>query len=75
MLQCDSMDRIILIYGGFPLFFLMFLSISVIGGEYWNETHIFGDFQTRRDGRKIRPFKNSLFTFDTKDNDIEVRCS
>lgn len=65
------MDRIVFIYGSFPLFLLMFLSISV-SGEYWNETHIFGDFQMKRDGRKIRPHKNNLLTFDTKDNNIEV---
>lgn len=67
------MNMVILVYGGFPLFLLMFLSNSV-NGEYWNETHLFDDFQTRRDGRKIRPHRNNLLSFDTKDNNIEV-CS
>lgn len=71
MLQCESMDRIIFIYGCLPLFVLMFLSISV-SGEYYNETHIFEDFQMRRDGRKIKPHRNNLFSFDTKENHIEV---
>lgn len=67
------MHWITIIYSGFPLFlWLMFLSVSVSDGEFWNETHMFGDFQTRRDGRKIRPFKNNLLTFDTKENNIEV---
>lgn len=73
LLQCESMDRIMLICSGFPLYlWLILLLVSLCDGEYWNETNNFGDFGTKRAERKIRPFKNNLLTFDTKDNNIEV---
>ncbi|KAJ6639257.1 hypothetical protein Bhyg_11999 [Pseudolycoriella hygida] len=49
-------------------------TLSDVNCEYWNETHFYGDFQTGRDGRRIRPHKNNLLSFDTKDDHIEVQC-